>query len=72
MKSNAVKKLIEAVRLLGSLAEECAAALEEISEQSEIFCEECDGLEEALDRAVDEVERAILLVEIADDAPSHG
>lgn len=72
MKPDVKKALIEAVRRLGGLAEECAAALEEISVQSEIFCEECEGLVEALDEAVDEVERAILLAEIADDAPSHG
>jgi len=72
MKPDVKKALIEAVRRLGGLAEECAAALEEISVQSEIFCDECDDLVEALDEAVDEVERAILLAEIADDAPSHG
>lgn len=72
MKPDVKKALIEAVRKLIALAEECAAALEQISMESEIFCEECNGLEEALDGAVDEVERAILLAEIADDAPSHG
>lgn len=72
MNPDVKKTLIEAVRKLIALADECAAALEEISMESEIFCEECNGLEEVLDEAVDEVERAILLAEIADDAPSHG
>lgn len=60
------KALIEAVRKLIALAEEC------VDEGREFDDWEWDGLSVDLNNAIGDCERAIMLVEIADDAPSHG
>ncbi len=72
MKPDVKKALIEAVQKLIPLAEECMEELNSMSLGQEFDSWEWDGLDIALNNAIDECERVLLLIEIADGAPSHG
>ena len=72
MKPDVKKALIEAVQNLIALAEEYSEELNSTSLGQEFDSWKWDGLDVDLNNAIDECERVLLLVEIADDAPSHG
>lgn len=72
MKPDVKKALIEAVRKLIALAEECAEEIQDMSMGEGFIPWSLNGLDVDLDAAINECERVLLLIEIADDAPSHG